>query len=109
MTELCERKTSVKNKNKKKNKKNSRFTSNKRFLEKNRVIRTATKGQKQGVDLQRSALIHLSMVPPPPLLGVGGGEVGDCHVYRVVTPTYGASVGHTLPHLPPPILPSFHR
>ena len=46
--------------------------------------------------------MHLSMVcptPPPPLLGLGEGEVGDCHIYDV-TPTYGASVGHTLPHLP---------
>ena len=47
--------------------------------------------------------------PPPPLLGLGGGEVGDCHIYDVVTPTYGASVGHTLPHLSPSYPPSFHR
>ena len=38
---------------------NSICTSDKKFLEKNGVIRTATKGQKQGGDLQRNAVTSL--------------------------------------------------
>ena len=38
---------------------------------------------------------------PHPPLGLGGGKVGDCHLYDLLTPTYGASVGHTLPHFSP--------
>ena len=46
-----------------------------------------TKEHQQEITIHR-LIMHalINGTPHPSFLGLGGGEVGDCHVYDVVTP-----------------------